>query len=284
MKTDTDAVERPRRDRDALPISVCITTKNNSETIRRTLESVVDWTDEIVVVDSDSDDGTIEICEQYDADVYQHEFQGFAQIKRAAIDHASNEWVFVLDADETVPTDLRREIFENFGRTNAVAFRMRKREHMLGDWTHQYHLARPLLARKDVLYYQQEYLWERLSVKDEYADRTVDLSNHVNHYKIDRVSEMETKTVQYSALEALQVVERDKRDSAIALAARGLAVASYRLTVEKGFLDGYRGFFMAFMDFYQKIAAYAKIRDIRRLQREKPEEWRDIWLEEECQR
>lgn len=282
MRSNSERVERGNAD--VLPISVCITTKDNADTIGRTLESVADWTDEIVVVDSDSRDGTIAICEEYGAEVYQHEFQGFAQIKTAAIEHASNDWVFVLDADETVPPALRAEIFREFGRSDAVAFYMRKREHMLGDWTHQFHRARPLLARKDALYYQQEYLWERLSVKEEYAERTVTLSNHVNHYKIDRVSEMERKTMQYSALEALQTVEQDKRDGALALAGRGVAVALYRLTVDKGVLDGYRGFFMAFMDLYQKIAAYAKIRDIRRLQAEYPENWRDIWLEEECQR
>ncbi|WP_224447657.1 glycosyltransferase family 2 protein [Haloprofundus salilacus] len=273
-----------RQESDELPVSVCITTKNNADTIGRCLESVSEWTDEIVVVDTESTDGTVEICESYGAMVYQHEFEGFAQIKTTAINHAENDWVFVLDADEEIPNALREEIFREFGAPGIVAFRMRKREHMLGARTHQYHFRRPYLARKDVLYYQQDFIWERLSVKDEFEGRTRDLSNSIEHYRFERTSEMERKIQQYSALEAIQIVESDKRDGALALLGRGLAVAASRLVVDKAVLDGYRGVFIAFMEFYQLAVAYPKIRDIYRLQEEHPENWREIWLEEECQR
>ncbi len=275
---------RGRTDRETLPISVCVTTKNNADTIRGCLESVVGWTDEIVVVDSDSDDGTVEICEEYGADVHQHEFESFAQIKGRAMAHADNDWVFVLDADEEVPPTLREEIYARFGASDAVAFYIEKQEHMLGARTNQYHYRRPYLARKDVLYFRQEYIWERLSVERSHLDRTESLSNRIDHYRFDRASELESKTAQYSALEALQTVENGRPDGIVPFLARGLAVGLDRLLISRGVLDGYRGFYVAFLEFYQMVAAYVKVRDIRRLQREHPERWREIWIEEECRR
>lgn len=269
---------------ETLPVSVCITTKNNADTIRKCLESVYRWTDEIVVVDSDSQDGTIEICEEYGANVYQHEFESFAQIKTQAMEHADNDWVFVLDADEEVPPELRDEIIFAFGTPGVVAFYMEKQEYMMGARTNQYHYKRPYLARKDVLYFEHEYIWERLSVKEPYRNRTKTLSNRIDHYRFDRASEIESKIMQYSALEALQAVEARDRNGFLSFLLRGIGVSMDRLFISGAALDGYRGFFVAFLEFYQMIGAYVKVQDIRRLQQEHPERWKEIWVEEECRR
>lgn len=272
------------QDLETLPVSVCITTKNNADTIRDCLESVYRWTDEIVVVDSESQDGTVEICEEYGANVYQHEFESFAQIKTQAMDHADNDWIFVLDADEEVPPDLRDEIISVFGTPGVVAFYMEKQEHMMGSRTNQYHYKRPYLARKDVLYFEHEYIWERLSVQKPYRDRTKTLTNRIDHYRFERASEIESKIMQYSALEALQAVESGDGDGFLSFLLRGIGVSLDRLFISGAALDGYRGFFVAFLEFYQMIAAYVKVRDIRRLQQEEPERWKEIWIAEECRR
>ncbi|ELY60736.1 glycosyltransferase family 2 protein [Natronolimnohabitans innermongolicus] len=269
---------------ESLPISVCLTTKNNVETIDACLESVHAWTDEIVVVDSNSQDGTVERCEAYGANVYQHEFESFAQIKTQAMEHAENDWVFILDADEKVPETLRDEILSTFGTPGIVAFLIEKQEYMMGARTNQYHYKRPYLARKDVLYFQNEYIWERLSVEEAYEDRTETLSSRIDHYRFDRASEIESKMMQYSALEALQAVEGDGGESFLSFLVRGIAVAGDRLVISRGLLDGYRGFYVAFLEFYQMIAAYVKVRDIYRLQRRYPDRWREIWIREECRR
>jgi glycosyltransferase involved in cell wall biosynthesis len=276
--------ENSRDESNRLPVSVCITTRNNADTIRQCLESVHQWTDEIIVVDTDSCDGTLEICKEFGANMYQHEFRGLSYVKRKAMDYADNEWVFVLDADEVVPERLREEITAEFGSPGTVAFYMRKQEHMLGELTRQYHFKRPYLAKKEVIYYQQKYIWERLSVRDNCRSHTRTLSNAIIHYRFDRASGMEAKAQQYSSLEAIQIVESNGRDGAISLLTRAIAVALSRLIIDKAVLDGYRGLFIAFMEFYQIAVAYIKVQDIYRLQERYPEDWKEIWLTEECQR
>ena len=267
-----------------LPISVCVTTKNNQDTIRGCLESVVEWTEEIVIVDTGSEDGTISICEEY-GQVYHHDFQGFGDLKNKAIDHAKNEWVFILDADEEVTAELRNEIIQKFNKTEDVmAFTVNMQNYMLGEPTHHLHADRPRLAKKEAIYWQQNYLWERLSIKDEFKDKAVSLDNHIRHYMFDRVSEMEKKFIQYSALEAIRIEENEMRDSGVFLFLKGIAIALQRLFVKRGVLDGRRGLYFAFLSFYHMVGAYMKLGDLRRIKKEKPDNWREIWLEEECQR
>ncbi len=91
------------------PISVCIITCNEEENIRDCLESVT-WGDEIIVVDSGSEDSTVGICREYTDRVYSHDWPGHVDQKNRAIDYAENEWVFCIDADERVTDALRDEI------------------------------------------------------------------------------------------------------------------------------------------------------------------------------
>lgn len=92
------------------PISIIINTYNEEANIRGCLECVK-WADEIVVVDMYSTDRTVEIAREYTDRVIMHENVGYCEPARQfGIDHASNEWVFIVDADEHVPVALRERI------------------------------------------------------------------------------------------------------------------------------------------------------------------------------
>ena len=91
-------------------ISAIIITFNEEENIRRCIESVREMVSEIVVIDSMSTDQTAEICRSLDCRVIQREFDGFGTQKQFAVDQASNDWVFSIDADEVVTPELRKEI------------------------------------------------------------------------------------------------------------------------------------------------------------------------------
>jgi glycosyltransferase involved in cell wall biosynthesis len=74
------------------------------------------WCDEIVVVDSGSSDGTIEIATGAGARVLHHEFAGYGPQKAWAVSQATHDWVLVVDADEIVTPELQREIEERLAR------------------------------------------------------------------------------------------------------------------------------------------------------------------------
>jgi glycosyltransferase involved in cell wall biosynthesis len=116
-------------------ISAIVVCFNEEDNIRECLESLK-WCDEIVVVDSFSTDRTVEICRAYTDRVLQRAWAGYRDQKAFAHAQATKEWVFLVDADERVPPELKEEIqyaLARFGDRYA-AFSAPRLAYYLGRW------------------------------------------------------------------------------------------------------------------------------------------------------
>jgi len=116
-------------------ISLVMITYNEEKNIASCLETAK-WVDEIIIVDSFSTDRTLEVCRQYTDHIFQHPFEGFGKQKNYAIERASRDWIFVLDADERIPPELQREI-ENILRlkiNDFSAYRVARKNFFYGYW------------------------------------------------------------------------------------------------------------------------------------------------------
>lgn len=91
-------------------LSVVIITRNEEQNILRCLASVKPVAGEVVVVDSGSDDRTIELCREAGCRVFNRVFDGYGMQKQFAVDQAVNDWVLSIDADEVVAPGLQAEI------------------------------------------------------------------------------------------------------------------------------------------------------------------------------
>lgn len=91
------------------PISAVIITKNEEDRIGRTI-SKLQFCQEIIVVDSNSTDGTVEIAKSFGAKVIQQEFLGYGAQKNFGFSKASFSWILSVDADEEVSKDLQEAI------------------------------------------------------------------------------------------------------------------------------------------------------------------------------
>lgn len=92
-----------------MKLSCLILTKNNGNTLRYAMESVKSYVDEIVLLDSGSDDETIEIAKEFDAKIYYHEFNGnFGEQRNYGMSLCHGDWIFMLDADELVGVNFHR--------------------------------------------------------------------------------------------------------------------------------------------------------------------------------
>ena len=92
-----------------MKISTYIITYNEAEKIRDCINSVL-WSDEIIVADSHSTDGTTEIAEELGATVVHIEFKGYGDLRNKAISHCTGDWIFSLDSDERCTLEVRDEI------------------------------------------------------------------------------------------------------------------------------------------------------------------------------
>src|SRR5579859_6692109 len=115
-------------------VTAIIHTLNERDYIEACLQSV-DWADEIYLVDSFSTDGTVEFVREGlpRVRVEQREYLGAAATKNYAIDRASHDWIFVLDADELVTAKLRDEILRTLDSDLKFwAYSVGRRNYMLG--------------------------------------------------------------------------------------------------------------------------------------------------------
>lgn len=92
-------------------ISACLITKNEEDALARSLTMISPYVDEIVVVDGESKDRTVEVAERFGAVVIRKKFSGsFAIERNCGIERARNEWVFILDPDETLEPELLQSL------------------------------------------------------------------------------------------------------------------------------------------------------------------------------
>lgn len=90
-------------------VSAVIITYNEETIIEETLSKLW-WCDEIIIVDSGSNDKTIDICKEYGCIVYFHPFENFSDQKKIALSKAKNDWILAIDADEVLTDQLIEEI------------------------------------------------------------------------------------------------------------------------------------------------------------------------------
>ena len=109
-----------------LPVSVFIITLNEEERLPKALQSVIEWVDEVIVIDSGSTDKTKEIAESFGAKVIHNDWQGFGPQKIFGESKCRNKWILNIDADEEVSNKLKDKIFNLFdsGEPQYAAYKM----------------------------------------------------------------------------------------------------------------------------------------------------------------
>jgi len=106
-------------------ISVCVIVKDEEEMLGQCLESIVDVADEIVVVDTGSKDKTVEIAEEFGANVFHHPWNdSFSEARNYSLRHATGDWILVIDADEVLEREDIPKVLESKWQKefNAVCF------------------------------------------------------------------------------------------------------------------------------------------------------------------
>ena len=117
----------------AVKLTVTVITLNEADHIEFALSSVA-WADEIIVIDSGSTDGTVDIARRHATRVEVLDWPGYGAQKNRAADLASNDWILSLDADEHVPADLADEIRRVLEHPDAAGYRIPRVTWYLGRW------------------------------------------------------------------------------------------------------------------------------------------------------
>ncbi len=112
--------------------SAVIIAKNEAQNIKRCLRSL-DFADEVILLDTGSQDETCQIAERYGAKIYKLErWQGFGLAKRKAVEYATHDWIFSIDADEVVSNELKHKIKQILLSPQFQIYRVKRKSFYLG--------------------------------------------------------------------------------------------------------------------------------------------------------
>lgn len=227
-------------------ISVTIICKNEAERIRRCLESVR-WADEIVVVDSGSTDGTLDIVADYTDKIFENrDWPGFGLQKRLAAEKASNDWILSLDADEVVSEELRDEILALSDQLkDSVVYRLNRLTSFCGKFIYHsgWHPDRIVrLYNRKHYQYNDNYVHETVSCSG--ADK-IDLKGKLLHYTFTSLEDYIEKRNGYAKDWAESQFDKGRKTGIVEIVARPLFAFIRHYLLRLGFLDGYHGFLIS---------------------------------------
>jgi glycosyltransferase involved in cell wall biosynthesis len=230
---------------DPMKITATVITFNEEHNIEAALESL-SFADEIIVVDSESTDRTLEIARRFTDRIFVRPWPGYSAQKNFAAEQARNDWVFSLDADERVSEELARELARLKGgvEPGASAFEMPRRTFYLGRWIKHsgwYPDYKLRLYDRTRGRWLGDYVHETLE-----ADGNVErLNGDLLHFTVRDASEHQLRMDRYTTLAARKAHSRGKRASLISLSILPLVVFIRSYIFKLGFLDGIPGLAIA---------------------------------------
>jgi glycosyltransferase involved in cell wall biosynthesis len=247
-----------------LPLSVVIIAKNAASQIRLCLESVA-FAEEVLVVDSGSEDETRAIADVMGCRVIEKEWLGFGQQKQFAVTQAKHDWVLCLDVDERVTLELEASIrtaLKISATPKHKAFRMPRRNRFLGRWlTHGEGYPDWSLR----LFHRQYASWSNDPVH-EAVITTVEvgeLKGDLLHDSAEDVTTYLQKQNRYSSLHAEALFQQGVRAGYLKLFLSPLARFIKFYILRLGFLDGGPGFAHVAVGCFAAFAKYAKLIELK---------------------
>jgi len=224
------------------PVSVVMIVKNEAKIIRPCLESA-SWADEIVVLDTGSEDNTVQICTEMGAKVFHlDKWEGFGKARQTAVKNATNDWIFSLDADEYASNKLISEI--SHLRNNGFgysAYRIEAKSYYLGKkinycgWQNESHIS--LFNRRKGTY-NDAVVHESLILTGEVSR----LKGIVHHHTYPTKDTHINKMIRYGELGAMKLKSMGKRSNPLKALLRGAFTFVKMYILRLGFLDGAHGF------------------------------------------
>jgi glycosyltransferase involved in cell wall biosynthesis len=239
-------------------LSVVMITHNEEKNLSRALESAK-WADEIIIVDSFSQDRTKEIARKYTNRIFDYKWTGYGPAKQFALQQASGDWIFSLDADEVVTEDLREDILKIIESDQPTdGYYICRISNFLGRWIKHggwYPDYVMRLFRKGRARFSDSLVHEELILEG----RSEKLKGLLLHYTNQDLDHYLDKMNRYTTLSAQELKQKSKPASIADILVHPPAVLIKMYLFKLGFLDGIQGFLLALYSSFHVLTKYAKL-------------------------
>jgi glycosyltransferase involved in cell wall biosynthesis len=244
-----------------MKISAAIITSNEERNVPRVIESLR-CCDEILVLDSGSNDRTVEIAQKLGARVEEASWHGYAAQKNIAAELAANDWVLSLDADESLSEALEAEIWQiKKSGPEFDGYTVPRLAQYLGRWilhSGWYPDRKIRLFDRRKARWIGEFVHESVTV-----DGTVGhLKSNLLHFTCDSLSEHLRTLDSYTTLAAQELVVRGQAIGVGKLLLDPLWTFLRTYLLKLGFLDGPEGLTIAYMASFYNFIKYSKARSM----------------------
>lgn len=254
-----------------MSLSVILVTNNAGSVVKKALESVAGLWDEMLVGDSGSTDGTLELLKQYGARIIHQKEENLGERKQELIKNAKGEWILVLDSDERVSRKLYEEISRIKGidklprprkfvnadlvkRDSIVGYKIQYQNYVFGNPVYfggeRYRKIRLFLNRKGKV--------ETVPIHEEIVVRgkTGDLHGVLHHHSYRSIPQLFGKFTRYANILATEKQKKGERLTLQKLFLYGPHMFWARYIKEKGYKDGIHGLVLAFAFAYMETLTY----------------------------
>lgn len=249
-------------------VSAILITKNEEKSLPRCLESLK-WVDQIVIVDSGSTDQTLEIARSSRAEVFVEEWKGYTAQKNSALEKARGDWVVSLDADEEFSVEAQRELREVIGKDDSKvhAYALRRKVFYLGQWICHgdwYPDDVVRLWRRGVGKFEGGRVHESVKVNGNVQY----LRGEILHYTYRDLEDQKLRMKKYAELWAQDQFDRKRSFRYFDLWFRPPLRFLRAIFFKGGWLDGWRGWLIAWMCAREVFMKYRNLRDLWNLSNE----------------
>lgn len=248
-----------------MTISVYIIAYNEAEKIKDCINSVL-WANEIILVDSNSTDGTTEIALDLGVKVIQKKFDGYGDLRNEALKHCTCDWIFSIDSDERCTQEAMTEITDLILNAPLDIYRVPRKNFFMGRWIKHSgwypNFRQPQLFRNGKMTYTNEPVHEGFI---SHSNKKIgEIKNFIWQFPFKNSEEVIHKTNRYSTLGAQKLFDKEVDSSIFKAFCHGLWSFIKHYFLKLGILDGGPGFVIAFANFEGTFYRYIKLYEAKK--------------------
>lgn len=241
-------------------LSVVIITKNEEKNIGRCLQSIEGLTDDIVVVDSGSEDLTYSICKEYNVRFFTTEWKGYSATKNYANSLAKYPLILSLDADEALSSELKDSISEVLKKQKTSAYSMNRLTNYCGKWIKHggwYPDKKIRLFNYDEGLWDDSLIHESIVLKN--GSPVIHLKGDLLHYSYHSISEHISQANKFTELTAYAAFKSGKKSSVFKVLFNPQIKFIKDYIIKLGILDGFYGLVIAYISSFATFLKYVKL-------------------------
>lgn len=260
-----------------IKLSAVIITYNEEENIGKCLNSVKDLADEILVVDSFSEDRTTAICSEYGAKVLKHQFKGHIEQKNWAFSHAKYHHILSLDADEEISDTLKIAIEKVKESWNSDGYYFNRLNKYCGKWIRHGGWAPD---KKFRLVDRRKGEWKGINPHDKFildpGSKAQKLPGHILHYTYSTIQEHIKQINRYTEIIAYNFFYEGIRSNFFKIFFNPTWKFFRNYILRLGFLDGFSGIVLNANIAYETFLKYIKLRQLTKHYRKRKLDYKTL--------